>query len=173
MADIAFLLLVFFLVTTDIDIDEGINVALPPWTDEPPPPVEQVDRNTLTVLINSRNQLLVEEELFDIDELRGFAKEFIMNNGRDPELSDSPQQAIISFKGDVGTSYDMYIQVYNELRGAYNELRDDLTKQKTSGRITRYNDLDPATRDSVLREEIKFLIPARLSEAEPTKLGQN
>lgn len=172
MADIAFLLLVFFLVTTEIDIDEGINVALPPWSDVPPPPVEQNDRNSLTVLINSRNQLLVEEELADIKDLRKRTKAFIMNNGRDPELSDSPQKAIVSFKGDVGTSYDMYIQVYNELRGAYNDLRDEMTNRKTNGRVARFIDLDPNTRDSLVREEIKLAIPARLSEAEPTKLGQ-
>ncbi len=171
MADIAFLLLVFFLVTTEIDIDEGINVSLPPWTDVPPPPVESQDRNTLQVLINSRNQLLVEEELADIKDLRKLARDFVMNNGRNPEWSDSPQKAVISFKGDVGTSYDMYIQVYNELRGAYNDLRNEMTRQKTSGRVARYVDLDPTTRDSLIREEIKIAIPARLSEAEPTKLG--
>ena len=172
MADIAFLLLVFFLVTTEIDIDEGINVSLPPWTDVPPPPVAQNDHNTLSVLINSNNQLLVEEELAQIEDLRKRVKEFITNNGRNPELSDSPQKAIVSFKGDVGTSYNMYIQVYNELRGAYNDLRNDMTRQKTNGRVLKFEDLDPTTRDSVLREEIKFALPARLSEAEPTKLGK-
>jgi biopolymer transport protein ExbD len=172
MADIAFLLLVFFLVTTEIDIDEGINVALPPWTDVPPPPVELNDKNTLTVLINSRNQLLVEEELDDIDNLRKRTIEFLSNNGRDPELSNSPQEAVVSFKGDVGTSYETYIQVYNELRGAYNDLRNDLTRKKTNGRISNFNDLDKTTRDSILIEEIKFELPIRLSEAEPTKLGK-
>ncbi|MFN3939973.1 MAG: ExbD/TolR family protein, partial [Chitinophagales bacterium] len=66
MADIAFLLLIFFLVTTEISIDEGINVTLPPYSDVPPPPVESNDRNTLTVNVNSRDQLLVEEELMDV-----------------------------------------------------------------------------------------------------------
>ncbi len=172
MADIAFLLLVFFLVTTEIDIDEGINVALPPWSDVPPPPVELNDKNTLTVLINSRNQLLVEEELDDVDNLRKRTIEFLSNNGQNPELSNSPQEAVVSFKGDVGTSYDTYIQVYNELRGAYNDLRNDLTRKKTNGRVARFSDLDRATRDSILIEEIKFALPIRLSEAEPTKLGK-
>lgn len=172
MADIAFLLLVFFLVTTEIDIDEGINVALPPWSDVPPPPVELNDKNTLTVLINSRNQLLVEEELDDIDNLRKRTVEFLSNNGRNPELSTNPQEAVVSFKGDVGTSYETYIQVYNELRGAYNDLRNDLTRKKTNGRVSKFSDLDRATRDSILIEEIKFEMPIRLSEAEPTKLGK-
>jgi biopolymer transport protein ExbD len=172
MADIAFLLLVFFLVTTEIDIDEGINVALPPWSDVPPPPVELNDKNTLTVLINSRNQLLVEEELDDIDNLRKRTIEFLSNNGRNPELSSSPQDAVVSFKGDVGTSYETYIQVYNELRGAYNDLRNDLTRKKTNGRISNFNELDRTTRDSIVIEEIKLEMPIRLSEAEPTKLGK-
>jgi len=172
MADIAFLLLIFFLVTTEIDIDEGINVALPPWSDVAPPPVELNDRNTLTVLINSRNQLLVEEELDDVDNLRKRTIEFLSNNGRNPELSNSPQEAVVSFKGDVGTSYETYIQVYNELRGAYNDLRNDLARKKTNGRVKAFLDLDPNTRDSVLIEEIKFELPIRLSEAEPTKLGK-
>ena len=171
MADIAFLLLVFFLVTTEIDIDEGINVVLPAWSDEPPPDVKQNNRNTLAVLVNSRNELLVEEERFDIEELRDYTKTFIMNEGRDPKMSDSPQKAIVSFKGDVGTSYDTYIQVYNELRGAYNELRDDLAKKKSGGRKPFYLDLDPLTRDSIIRDEIKLLLPIRLSEAEPTNFS--
>jgi biopolymer transport protein ExbD len=172
MADIAFLLLVFFLVTTEIDIDEGINVSLPPWSDVPIEPVELNDRNTLTVLINSRNQLLVEEELDDVDNLRKRTIEFLSNNGRNPELSNSPQEAVVSFKGDVGTSYETYIQVYNELRGAYNDLRNDLTKKKTNGRVKTFLELDRNTRDSILIEEIKFELPIRLSEAEPTKLGK-
>lgn len=171
MADIAFLLLVFFLVTTEIDIDEGIKTSLPPWSDEPPPPVEQNDRNTLTVLINANDQLLVEEERFRVEDLREYAKNFITNNGKDPKLSDSPQQAIVSFKGDVGTSYDAYISVYNELRGAYNDLRDQQTRRITRGRVERFLDLDRTTRDSLTYDEVKFLIPARLSEAEPTNLG--
>ncbi|MFT7589187.1 MAG: hypothetical protein ACI959_001404, partial [Limisphaerales bacterium] len=144
----------------------------PAWSDEPPPPVEQNDRNTLTVLINSNDQLLVEEEIFDVIKLRDYAKNFIVNNGKNPELSDSPQKAIVSFKGDVGTSYDMYISVYNELRAAYNELRNEETSKKTNGRVKTFSDLDRATSDSLIYKEIKFLVPARLSEAEPTNLGK-
>jgi biopolymer transport protein ExbD len=174
MADIAFLLLVFFLVTTEMATDQGIPVLLPPWSDEPPPPVEQNDRNTLQVLINSRNQLLVEEELFRVEQLRDYTKRFILNNGRDPEMSDSPQKAIISFKGDVGTSYDMYISVYNELRGAYNDLRNEETSKLTRGRVELYSELDVSSRaDSLVRVDVKAAIPLRLSEAEPTNLSSN
>lgn len=172
MADIAFLLLVFFLVTTEINIDEGIGVILPPWSEEPPPPVELNDRNTLTVLINGRDQLLVEEELFDISNLREYAKRFITNNGRDPGMSESPRKAVISFKGDVGTSYDAYIQVYNELIGAFNDLRNQRTNQLTRGRVKEYSALDRGTRDSLIYKQVKFEYPKRLSEAEPTNITQ-
>jgi len=164
MADIAFLLLIFFLVTTEIAIDEGITVTLPPYSDVPPPPVESNDRNTLTVNVNSRDQLLVEEELVEVRELREATMRFIDNNGVDPTQSDSPQEAIVSFKGDRGTSYDMYINVYNELRGAYNDLRDNASNRKF-GKM--YEDLI----DTASINEIKAMYPIRISEAEPTDFG--
>ena len=172
MADIAFLLLIFFLVTTTMDVDKGLARKLPPIVEEEidMPPIKK--RNLFTVLLNSNNDMLVNDNYMTIGELREAAKKFISNNGVDPESSENPQKAIVSFKGDVGTSYNMYIQVYNELRGAYNDLRNDMTRQKTNGRVLKFEDLDPTTRDSVLREEIKFALPARLSEAEPTKLGK-
>ncbi len=172
MADIAFLLLIFFLVTTEIAVDEGIPVSLPPWTEEEIDPVEQNDRNTLTVLINSRDQLLVEEELFEVKGLREFGKKFVKNNGVDPSLSDNPQTAIISFKGDRGTSYDMYINVYNELRGIYNDLRDEMGMNKYQ---ISYRDLmavEVVRRDTAKINDIRKAYPIRLSEAEPTEAGK-
>lgn len=164
MADIAFLLLIFFLVTTEISVDAGINVTLPPYSDEPPPPVEANDRNTLTVNINSRDQLLVEEELMEVTQLREFTMQFIDNNGSDPSQSDSPMEAIVSFKGDRGTSYEMYIAVYNELRGAYNDLRNNYSTRKYG---KPFIDLT----DSVRIEDVKNTYPIRISEAEPTEYG--
>ncbi len=163
MADIAFLLLIFFLVTTEIAIDEGILIILPAYTEEPPPPVESNDRNTLTVNLNSRDQLLVEEELMEVGQLRDLTKRFITNNGADPSMSDNAQEAIVSFKGDRGTSYDAYISVYNELRGAYNDLRNESASRRFG---KTYNDLD-----STNKEEIKDEFPMRISEAEPTEYG--
>lgn len=164
MADIAFLLLIFFLVTTEIAIDEGINVVLPPWTNEPPPPIETNNRNTLIVNLNARDQLQVEEELTDVRMLRDLTKQFINNNGVDPHQSDNPQVAVVSFKGDRGTSYDMYIQVYNELRGAYNDLRDEAAKRKFGKEFTELT-------DTTKINEIKDMYPIRISEAEPSEFG--
>jgi len=163
MADIAFLLLIFFLVTTRMAVDKGISVVLPPWSDEPPPDIELQDRNAFIVLVNSKDQLLVENEITDIKELKKKAKRFINNYGADPTLSDSPQKAVISFRGDRGTSYERYLEVYNELRAAYNELRDEYS-MKNYGKL--FDDLDSARRATV-----KKIYPLRISEAEPVNLG--
>ena len=126
MADIAFLLLIFFLVTTTMDQDTGIARKLPPMPEEE---MQEDDsqihaRNIYTVLINSYNQLLVEGELMDISQLKDGAKKFINNNGIDPNSSENPEKAIISLQNDRGTEYMTYIRVQNELAAAYNELRN-------------------------------------------------
>ncbi|GIV34688.1 MAG: biopolymer transporter ExbD [Chitinophagales bacterium] len=163
MADIAFLLLIFFLVTTTIDVDKGILNKLPPW-DVPPVEQEANRRNVLIVLINAQDKLLVNNELLQISELRKKAKEFIDNRGRKPNLSDSPQEAVISLQNDRGTSYDMYIQVQNELKAAYRELRDAYAMQRY-GKL--YKDLDKEAAKMVAKE-----YPLRLSEAEPKAIGE-
>ena len=141
MADIAFLLLIFFLVTTTMDVDKGINRKLPAWEEEPPQENNDKvkEKNIFTVLVNSNDQLLVEEDYLGLDQLRRKAKEFINNNGdgscdqctgfRDPKSSDNPKKAIISLQNDRGTSYDMYIRVQNELVAAYTELRNELAQR--------------------------------------------
>lgn len=175
MADIAFLLLIFFLVTTTMDVDSGINRKLPPWDEEQltdPPPIKK--KNIFTVLVNSRNQLLVEDEYMELDELREAAKRFLNNNGdgscdfctgglRNPLSSDNPGKAIISLQNDRGTSYKMYISVQNELAAAYNELREELS-QRLFGKP--YDDLDEAQ-----QKEVQDAYPQKISEAEPVSLG--
>ena len=118
MADIAFLLLIFFLVTTTMDVDKGINRKLPPYDEQQddPPPIKQ--KNIFTVLLNSNDQLLVEDDYLEISRLREEAKKFLNNNGdgscdycdgayRNPKSSDNPDKAIISLQNDRGTSYNM------------------------------------------------------------------
>jgi biopolymer transport protein ExbD len=139
MADIAFLLLIFFLVTTTIPKDSGINRKLPPM--EPPNDDEVVikQKNIFTVLINGKDQLLVEDELMELKDLRKAAMEFLDNGGStdadgnkcdyckgkgDPRSSDHPDKAIISLKNERETSYKTYISVQNELVAAYNDLRN-------------------------------------------------
>lgn len=124
MADIAFLLLIFFLVTTTIASDKGLSILLPPKREEDAlNEFKMKDRNVFKVLVNSKNQLLVEEEPMRLDQLKEAAKEFIDNKGKDKEMSDSPQAAAVSYKTDRGTNYSVYIRVLDELKAAYNELR--------------------------------------------------
>ena len=167
MADIAFLLLIFFLVTTTMDVDTGIARKLPPMPEEE----QQEDdsqihaRNIYVVLVNSNNQLLVEGAYMDISQLKEGAKAFIDNNGILPDLSDNPEKAIISLQNDRGTSYKTYIQVQNELTAAYNELRNKEALNKFG---ERYIDLNKTQ-----KKEIRKMYPQKISEAEPKNMGEN
>jgi biopolymer transport protein ExbD len=165
MADIAFLLLVFFLVTTTIDVERGITVRLPEWSDEPPEELNLKQRNVFSVLVNAQNQLLVRGELANVKELRERAKEFIMNPNADPELAEAPNSAIISLKNDRGTNYKTYLEVYNELKAAYNELWNEEC-QRLFGQ--KYSEDLPRSK----KDKIKDRIPFVLSEAEPTAFGE-
>tara|TARA_B110000908_G_scaffold21366_1_gene24121 strand:- start:9 stop:560 length:552 start_codon:yes stop_codon:yes gene_type:complete len=165
MADIAFLLLIFFLVTTTMDVDTGIARKLPPMPEEE---LQEDDsqihaKNIYVVLINANNQLLVEGELMDISQLRDGAKDFIDNNGRIASSSENPEKAIISLQNDRGTEYMTYIRVQNELAAAYNELRNKAALNKFG---ERYADLNKTQ-----KKEIRKMYPQKISEAEPKNIG--
>jgi len=165
MADIAFLLLIFFLVTTTMDVDTGIARKLPPMPEEE---LQEEDpqihaKNIYVVLINTNNQLLVEGELMDISQLRDGAKEFIDNNGRDANSSENPEKAIISLQNDRGTEYMTYIRVQNELAAAYNELRNKAALNKFGERY--------ANLSKTQQKEIRKMYPQKISEAEPKNIG--
>jgi hypothetical protein len=194
MADIAFLLLIFFLVTTTIETDSGINRKLPPMEEQIDPPIIR-QKNIFTVVVNKNNQLLVEEELTDIKDLRNLAVDFLDNGGgsgeeacdycqgnRDPRSSDNPDKAIISLKNDRETEYKVYIAVQNELVAAYNVLRNrEFARLYPNEALTyveadlRYSDPRTSAEDkSSLKEKldvIKALYPQKLSEAEPSKVN--
>lgn len=189
MADIAFLLLIFFLVTTTIETDAGLDRKLPPI--EPPenPPIIK-QKNIFTVVVNKDNQLLVEDEVMQLADLRAAAVSFLDNGAgvgeqgeacdycegaRDPESSDHPSKAIISLQNDRLTEYGTYIAVQNELVAAYNELRNREAERLFGTSFTDMNAqyLDPKTEDDVKEslkpklEQIQQLYPQKLSEAEP------
>jgi|TARA_B100000530_G_C15873783_1_gene454529 biopolymer transport protein ExbD len=160
MADIAFLLLIFFLVTTTMDVDTGIARKLPVLDDtQQPEDMQGNARNIYEVYVNKKDKLLVEDEEMQIEDLRNGAKEFLNNNGKNPALSDSPDKAIISLVNSRGTSYEMYIAVQNELTAAYNELRDDEAIRKYS---LNYTELP---KDK--QKEIRKMYPMKISEAPP------
>lgn len=159
MADIAFLLLIFFLVTATIIEDQGIYVKLPPW-DDIPVELQVNENNVLSVLVNSQNQLLVEGEVTSIEQLKELTKRFIANPDNDPNKPPSPKKAVVSIMNDRGTEYGTYLMVYNEIKAAYRELWDDAARnnyRKTYGEL-------PAAHQKSIRDEIPLVI----SEAEPT-----
>ncbi len=163
MADIAFLLLIFFLVTTTMDTDTGLRALLPPMPeiDNPPPPFNK--RNVFEIRINSGNQLLVEGELRDISQLEDLTVKFITNNGKDETLSDNPQKAIVSLQNDRGTDYNIYVQVQDRLRLAYNKVRDRAAQAKYGRDYKSLTDSE----QKIIREEY----PQKISEAEPKDIG--
>ncbi len=158
MADIAFLLLIFFLVTTTINIDTGIAMVLPP----PPEDVEIniQDRNLLTILVNSKGEILLDDKKIEFSNLKHEIKLFINNWGTDPELSDSPERAIVSLKTQSETPYKIYIDMLDELMGVYNELRNEAS-------LARYGiEFSRLAEGSTSREYIKELYPKKISIAQ-------
>jgi biopolymer transport protein ExbD len=183
MADIAFLLLIFFLVATTMDVDSGLSRLLPPMPEE-----NQVDedtqikeRNVFVVLINKDDLLFVEKEVVDIDQLKNLTKDFFLNPLDKPNLSEKRSmevdlfgnvmvsKGVISLQNDIGTSYGKYIAVQNELTAAVSEMRNTVCMQKF-GR--KFDDLNPLieTENRVI-EAVKKVIPMAISEAEPKQIG--
>ena len=174
LADIAFMLLIFFLVTTTMDVDSGLERRLPQWQEEQVEDDTQIkERNVFVVLVNRNNDLLVENEWTDIKELREKAKEFMANPADDVNLPEKEPKEIpffgevmvtkgvISLSNDLDTKYGTYIAVQNELVAAINELREELAKSKFQ---KSYIDLDKEQQDAVRK-----VIPSNISEAEPKK----
>lgn len=196
MADIAFLLLIFFLVTTTMDVDSGISRKL---SEKPPedyePPIIKM-KNILEINLNRNDQMLVEDELMEIKDLKQFTIDFLDNGGgigkpvdnlagtacdycngeKKDDSSDHPNKAIISVQSDRGTSYGMYITVQNELLAAYTELRNRYAKTYIKGKYAgmSYDEillLDTKDNDPLkaVLKEIKNAYPQTISDAEPTK----
>jgi len=180
MADIAFQLLIFFLIATTMDTDKGLLRKLPPMPD--PNQQEETkdvkERNVFLVLVNRNNQLLVENQVLNINELRNKAKEFIDNPYNDPDLPEKElvevpyfgelavtKYHVISLQNDRGTSYGTYMAVQNELTAAYNELRNRLAESKFNMKFDDFDEDDPR------RAAIEEIYPLRISEAEPRNVG--
>lgn len=188
MADIAFLLLIFFLVTTTIETDSGISRKLPPPQDEDIEPPILKQKNIFVVELNKNNDLLVEEERMNLKDLRKAAIAFLDNGGgsgedacdyclglKDPKSSDNPTKAVISLQNNRETNYATYIAVQNELVAAYTSLRDrsaerlfgkSFSQMKKDMKDVNISD----SKKEILKEDIKriqFMYPEKLSEAEP------
>lgn len=164
MADIAFLLLIFFLVTTTIASEKGLRLLLPEKQEKETETEQMKKRNMLEIIINSNDQILVKGQPKEVEELNEIAKEFINNRGRKADLSESPADAIISFKADRATSFRTYVAVLDNLKGAYHDLRAEYLNISTK----EYLALDPVDAEqNALLLNAKNEYPLTLSEAEP------
>ena len=178
MADISFLLLIFFLVSTTMNTDTGIQRVLPPWVENiagEAPPIKE--RNLMQVKVNQFDQIQVQGKLVNLSQVKDMAKEFILNLGNSDELPEKEMTQIdligqypvsagvISLQNDRGTSYDMYIRVQNELTKAFNEIRDNVARQYFGA---SFNELDEDKRKAV-----QTAVPSKISEAEPKNIGGN
>jgi len=176
MADIAFLLLTFFLMTASMGTESGLARQLPPPVPDDTVVDEVNRRNILMVLVNSNNQLMVNNELMDVRNLRAKAKEFITNRHDDPDMPERiaeevpffgevsiTSKHVISLQNDRGTEYQAYMTVQNELMAAYRELRDELARSKFG---ISFADLDEDR-----KRAIQKIYPQNISEAEPRNYG--
>lgn len=163
MADIAFLLLIFFLVTTTILEDKGIRVMLPVWqVDVPREPIPE--NNVLNILVNSSDEVLIEKERASIEVIRERTKQFIMNPRGLETLPSNPKKAIVSLQNDRSTSYRTYVEVYNEIKAAYNELWEEASKTRFSRSYSELNEEE--------RRDVRKDIPLVISESDPTDVEQ-
>ena len=178
MADISFLLLIFFLVTTSMNVSTGLSRRLPPPLppNQKPEDIDIKKRNIFVVKVNSLNQLMVQGQEISVQQLREKAKEFIKNEANDPNLPEKAtvdidlignieitKDHVISLQNDVDTQYQAYIEVQNELVAAYNELRNEFARERF-GKV--YIELTEEQQIAV-----QAVYPQKISEAEPKNYG--
>ncbi|MDA3883617.1 MAG: biopolymer transporter ExbD [Bacteroidales bacterium] len=181
MADIAFMLLIFFLVATTMETDKGLSRTLPPYV----PPEEQeeikvIEKNLFVVFLNKNDNLMIEKKPAHINELRERCVDFLMHMNNNSEDNTYPgyetqdismlgggqqrvTKAIVSIQNDRGSSYDNYIEVQNEVVAAYNIVRDTYARKFFN---KKFDDLNEDEYNA-----IKELIPQKISEAEPKNIG--
>ena len=174
----AFILLCFFLMTTTMDQDKGLQRRLPPMPD----PNQKVEdqkvnrRNIIVVKINSADRLLAGSEPMDVSQLKDKIKEFLTNPANDPNLPEKEEieienfgpcmvsKGVISLQNDRGTSYQAYMAVQNELVKAVNELRDDFAMANFAKLYSKCNEEE--------QEVVRKAIPQNISEAEPKDVSK-
>jgi len=175
MADISFLLLTFFLLTSSINSDQGIPRRLPPPS-EKTTDIQINQRNVFSVMVNFNDQILANGEMIPLNQLTNRAKDFLENPLNSPTLPEKDvklidnmgeypiSKGVLSLQNDQSTSYNMYVQVQNELQRAVNELRDKVSLQYFG---KKYDLLDTA-----LQKSIQRAVPMNISEAPPSQYGK-
>ncbi len=174
-ADIAFLLLVFFLAATTMNVDSGLRRKLPPFQPDNTEAPKYAKHNILRVLVNRDNMLSINDEVADVSTLKDRTVEFIQNRGNRSDMPDKSvktielfgpvevSKGIVSLQSDKGTSYEMYIAVQDQLTAAYNEMRNAKANEKWG---KDYKELDVEQQKAV-----NAVIPVAISEAEPKSIG--
>ena len=177
-ADIAFLLLCYFLMTTTMGSQTGLSRRLPPMPDKNQKVEDQKvnRRNIIVVKINSADRLLAGNEPIDVSQLKDKIKEFLTNPAEDPNLSEKElkniegfgdcyvSKGVISLQNDRGTSYQAYIAVQNELVRAVNELRDEFSRRNFSKPFANLSEEE--------QDIVKSAVPQYISEAEPKDVAK-
>ena len=179
-ADIAFLLLIFFLITTSMDTDRGLARRLPPppENDKEQKNEDKVkQRNVLQIYLNMYDQLMVNGEIMNVQQLRAKTKEFVANKYNDESLPEKTskevdffgptmvtEKHVVSLQNDRSSSYQAYIDVQNELVAAYNELRDELSQEKWGKNYSELNEDQ--------QKAVREIYPQKITEAEPKKYGE-
>jgi biopolymer transport protein ExbD len=178
-ADISFMLLIFFLVTTSMDTDQGLGRTLPkpPEDDQLNNEIKVKERNILNIRINKDNYVMIGDDYASLADVKERAKEFIKNENNRPNLPELKPKKIkglgktmmvtenhvISVQTDRGTDYGVYFQVQDALVAAYNELRDELAKEEFGYKFEYLTDDQ--------KKAIREVYPQKISEAEPKKYG--
>ena len=178
-ADISFILLIFFLITTSMDTDRGLARQLPPPPEENQQneDVKIKERNMLPIFLNLYDQLMCGNDVISVDQVRERAKEFIANPNDDENLPEKHLQNVeffgdvmvtknhvISLRCDRGSSYSVYLAVQNELVAAYNELRDELAMKQFGRAYAELNEDE--------QKAVRDIYPQKISEAQPKKYGE-
>lgn len=171
-ADIAFLLLIFYLVSTTMNVDSGIYRMLPPWVEKTNQDANKVkERNLMKVSVSSQDLLMIGDQWADLTQLKDKVKEFVTNPENLETLPEKEvteidligeypvSKGVVSLQNTRETSYDMYIKVQNELSRAVNELRDGLSMDRFQKKFSELT--------SDQQKAITKAIPNQISEAEP------
>ena len=177
-ADIAFLLLIFFLVSTTMDVDKGVQRRLPPMPDDiqKQQDIKVNRRNIVVVRINSQDRILAGGTPMDVTQVKDKIKEFIINPANSESLPEKEMKdiegfgqcavskGVVSLQNDRGTSYSAYLRVQNEIVKAFNEIRDEFAMANYG---SKYADLDE-DKQKIVREAV----PQSISEAEPKDVSK-
>ncbi|AFM05308.1 biopolymer transport protein [Bernardetia litoralis DSM 6794] len=171
MADIAFLLLIFFLVSTRIASEKGLTMSLPQKQEQKVQPTPALDRDVLRISINSENKILIESNKnATISEIKSLIKTHVMNYGIDANYSQNPQKAVVVLSSQRQTNYNFYIEVLDKIKAGYNDAKAVFLTKKLGAKYTPLEVIDFALQKTQKEKELYQLLK---KEIPVTILEQN